>query len=338
MNNNDAMLEPLAIEQQKQIARDLMYFFDAQNSHQIRSQLSLMGLSYAEAFSLAQFFEWAAKHRSHLSYSRIRHHIVGIAKKLTHAGLLYHEGRARSGVLGDQDLFFATRELSSGASRGTLFLGRALGPGYIAHEIQSVLVAITGVTSKGDVAVGTGLHVHPEYMVTCDHVLRDMTIDETLVVNGEEVAVVGRLMNEVPGIDVGVVRIDPPVSVALPDLLFRDAGLLEDVLVAGFPSVPTSTSLLPTFQRGEISQIDVPTYWDTNVDLFSAIARPGNSGGPLITNEGNIVGLVTQSLERERESADRIAVLPFFAAVPACDIRREFEALTSATLPWETYQ
>jgi hypothetical protein len=99
-----------------------------------------------------------------------------------------------------------------------------------------------------------------------------------------------------------------------------------------------STSRFATFQRGEISQIDVRTIWGTNVDLFSAIARPGNSGGSLVTLEENVVGLVTQSLERERESADLMSVLPFFAAVPACDIRTEFEALTSIALPWETYQ
>lgn len=338
MSDHNSVLKPLSIEQQKQVATNLLYFFDPRNSHQIRSQLSLMALAHAEPFSLAQFFDWAAKHRGLPDYSRVRHHIVGVAKNLVRAGLLYHEGKARSGVLGDQDLFFASYELSRGASRGTLFLGKALGPSYIAHEIQRALVAISGLTADQDVTVGTGLHVHPEYIVTCDHVIRDMTVDRTLEVDGVWVSVVDCLKNVKPGIDVGVIRVKPPVPLALPDLLFRDANLLEDVLVAGFPTVPTSTTRFPTFQRGEISQIDVPTFWGTDVDLFSAIARPGNSGGPLVTLEGNVVGLVTQSLERERENADRTSVLPFFAAVPACDIRTEFEALTPIALPWETYE
>ena len=165
-----------------------------------------------------------------------------------------------------------------------------------------------------------------------------MHVDDTLTVNGTKVSVVEYLIDDQPLIDVGVIRFEPPVDVALPDLLFRDAELLEDVLVAGFPSVPTVIERRVTFQRGEMCQLNVPTIWRNNVDLFSAIARPGNSGGPLVTLEGNIVGLVTQSLEREQERADRMSVFPFFAAVPASDVRKQFESLTGIQLPWETYQ
>jgi hypothetical protein len=333
-----SILAPLSVELQKQITIDLLRFFSPLNNGRIRSELSLQALPAIQPLSVGQFFEWARKASTRSNYDRLWHHIIAIIKRMTQCGLLSSEGRARAGVLGDGDLFYAGAERSKGASRGSLFIGRALGSSYIAQEIQKALVAISGITKAGDIAIGTGVHIHQEYVVTCDHVIRDMTVDSTLIVNGAAVSVVKCLLNDTLGIDVGVIRFKPAVPVGLNDLLFRDANLLEEVLVAGFPTVPTTIDRVATFQRGEISQTSVPTMWKYNVDLFSAIARPGNSGGPLVTSEGNIVGLVTQSLEREQEAADPMRMFPFFAAVPASDVRKEFEKLTGEELPWETYQ
>jgi hypothetical protein len=129
----------------------------------------------------------------------------------------------------------------------------------------------------------------------------------------------------------------PAVDVAAPDLAFRDARILEEVIIAGFPTVPTATNALATFQTGEICQIGVETIWKQRLDLFSAIARPGNSGGPVVSGEGNVLGIVTQSLERNKEAVDPMRPLPFFAAVPAASIRDSFNSLTGADLPWEDY-
>jgi len=61
------------------------------------------------------------------------------------AGLLSHAGRDRSGALEESNLYVSAAELSTGAARGQLFLGRALGPAFIAHELEKALVAITGM-------------------------------------------------------------------------------------------------------------------------------------------------------------------------------------------------
>ncbi len=75
------------------------------------------------------------------------------------------------------------------------------------------------------------------------------------------------------------------------------------------------------------------------VELFSAIARPGNSGGPVVSMDGRVVGLVSRSLERPREEADTISPMPFFSAIPADVIRDSFRGLTNGIeLPWETYE
>jgi len=79
----------------------------------------------------------------------------------------------------------------------------ALGASYIAHEIQKVLVATSGVNKKGDVAVGTGVHVHMRYVVTCDHVISDKKVDSRLMVGGRALSVIdhtklGRVTGHMP--------------------------------------------------------------------------------------------------------------------------------------------
>lgn len=75
------------------------------------------------------------------------------------------------------------------------------------------------------------------------------------------------------------------------------------------------------------------------MELFSAIARPGNSGGPVVAMDGRVVGIVTRSLERDKEEADFMAPMPFFAAVPSKLIAQALTELDGGgtSLPWEDW-
>jgi hypothetical protein len=55
--------------------------------------------------------------------------------------------------------------------------------------------------------------------------------------------------------------------------------------------------------------------------------------------DGRILGIVTKSLERQREESDINEPLPFFSAIPSKVIQLVFNELTKGTnLPWEDYQ
>lgn len=140
-------------------------------------------------------------------------------------------------------------------------------------------------------------------------------------------------------IDVGVIFLKEPIAPQLPDLAFRDAAILEEVVIAGYPSVPRSKAPALTFQLGEINGHIPDTLDAYPMDLFSAIARPGNSGGPVVATDGRVVGIVTRSLEREKEEADPMAPLPFFAAVPSKIIAKALADLDSSgtSLAWEDW-
>jgi S1-C subfamily serine protease len=338
-NERHTILGRLSPDAEERLALELLNFFFPPHANSFRVSIGLPPLNPVEPLCIEQFFNWARlTHRSPL-YDRVRPHILNLVKKMTGAGLLSYEGRgASTSVMGNADHYYALHERSSGAIKGNLYLGQVLGAPFIAHKIQKALVAITGRDKTTmDPAVGTGIHVLSAYIVTCRHVVEDMDLDETIHVNGHTARVLECHFDRSSPIDVGAVRISA-VEPFLPDLQFRSASLLEEILVAGYPSVPTTLGGFASFQRGEICQIGVPTMWKNELELFSAIARPGNSGGPLVTLEGNIVGLVTQSLEREKEEKDKLNPLPFFAAVPASDVQLMFKQLTGLDLPWEDYQ
>ena len=139
--------------------------------------------------------------------------------------------------------------------------------------------------------------------------------------------------------DVGIIRIKHERQRRLPDLSFRESRLLERIVVAGYPYVPQSLEPIMTFKTGEIFGKVGKTIDGCGVELFSAIARPGNSGGPVVGLDGQILGIVTRSLERARETADTMPNFPFFAMVPSVQIAKAVSQLPKAEtiIPWEDY-
>lgn len=261
------------------------------------------------------------------------HKIREVAAKLCHANIIQYMG----GNIFDEK-YYLTIELSERQGKGLLWLGRALGPAYIGSEIAKDIACISGKTEAGDLAIGTGVLISDVAVLTCAHVVDDMKVDETIQIGGVEFAVRDVASHEVA--DVGLIFLqEGAVKNKLQDLAFRSAVTLESVVIAGYPTIPTAISTCLTLQSGEICGHVPDTIYKTPLDLFSAIARPGNSGGPVVGLDGRIVGLVTRSLERQREEADAMPPMPFFASVPSQVIAECVKELSNGaiTLPWEDY-
>lgn len=97
-------------------------------------------------------------------------------------------------------------------------------------------------------------------------------------------------------------------------------------------------------QKGEINAIS-KDWNNSDCITISSIVRPGNSGGPVISKRGYIVGIVTQSANAADElSADKEHIkenqsIPFYNAISSTsivDIIRELDD----TIPilFENYQ
>ena len=86
--------------------------------------------------------------------------------------------------------------------------------------------------------------------------------------------------------------------------------------------------------RGEVTNAQVTTFSDQTLFLYSAIARPGNSGGPIISSTGHVVGIVTEEL---KEDADPNSL--FYAGVGAGEIAKAVSELdVSVKVPIEDYR
>jgi len=329
--NRYSILSPLPLDEQKDICIMLCAFFSPQNGNEIRKYLGLP-VQAGRDIPLP-FIEFLKFHKlKGLDLWPKLKRITELATKLKQKNILTSSGHS-----GINECFWFMHELSNLQRLGTLWLGETLGAQFIGNEIYKDIAYITGITSTGDASVGTGTLISPNIILTCAHVLSDMKVDNSVIVSGQK-AEIGKIVFH-GAADVGLIFLKNDTSKHLNDLAFRESAILEEVIIAGYPKVPRSLDPVFTLQRGEISGFMKRTMDKYPFDLFSAIARPGNSGGPVVGLDGRIVGIVTRSLERQKEEADAMVPMPFFASVPSSVIRDCVLELTdnSVAIPWEDY-
>jgi S1-C subfamily serine protease len=138
---------------------------------------------------------------------------------------------------------------------------------------------------------GTGFFITEDgFLVTNDHVVKDATKV--------------RLITSAGTIDAKVVRVDAANDLALlkangnfsplPIAASRTAHLGRTVATIGFPDT-TLQGFNPKLAKGEIASLsgirDDPRYFQISVPV-----QPGNSGGALVDEHGNVVGIVSAKL------------------------------------------
>ncbi len=94
--------------------------------------------------------------------------------------------------------------------------------------------------------------------------------------------------------DLSLMKVDTKPDDVFP-VAINDANLLDDIFVAGFPFGKTVSSSVKV-TKGVVSALTGIANNYSNIQIDAAL-QPGNSGGPIINKEGNVVGVAVAKLD-----------------------------------------
>ncbi|KUL34813.1 colicin V synthesis protein [Streptomyces sp. NRRL F-4489] len=170
----------------------------------------------------------------------------------------------------------------------------ALANGPVAADARRSIVKIVGrAPSCGKILEGTGFVFAPHRVMTNAHVVGGVS-DPTVQVGGEGLQVSAKVVLYDWERDIAV--LDVP-QLRAPALKFagQDATSGKSAIVAGFPE-NGGYDVRPARVRGRIQADGADIYHRGTVDrdVYSlyATVREGNSGGPLLTPQGDVYGVV----------------------------------------------
>lgn len=264
--------------------------------------------------------------------------LARILNEMERTGLLMRAGWwANPAMLGVpmQGQLYVSQGVVSAQTAGHLWLSEVLGIELVIESYNAVTYLIGGGEGK---PAGTAFVLDHTHMVTNRHVIEGLVgpgaFDPTLpgptvFDEGIEVHPSYRPPDAEPAsrptriiahrnIDVAVIEVQFAENEglpALPGMAFRDPKWYDEVCVFGYPYVPGLTERPITVERGQVvnpatEAAGVGGYPRQPTFLTSAIARPGNSGGPIVAKDGRVIGLVVENARYGLTSASARDIQP----------------------------
>lgn len=261
---------------------------------------------------------------------RYQTRIAELIARLENARLLVPVGYGKDIFISKS--YYFLKQATTIEKKGILWLSEALGPEFIKSKYSPFTVQITGVTQSGDEHAGSGLVVGEHWILTCAHVLNDMKIHNQQVFLGQNCRVTNCLPHA--SVDVGLLKVEQSLA-AFASLSFRNPEICETLYTLGYPRVPLARTAPLVMQSGEVTSTGVTLLHGADVFLYSAVARPGNSGGPIISSTGHVLGIVTEELSEESVTL----TIPFHAGLKSDTIKSALNELEpSIIIPIEDYE
>ena len=334
MRERYSHLAPLTIQERQDITLCALRYFSASSQAEVLTKLGkpkLEGKVYP--LSSSDFLEFLKIEKVLEAPDKYTQNIRLLLDLLARIGFLVDIGGHGGGNVMLPRSYYFLKEFTTIQGKGLYSLAEPLGQDFLYSLVAPNIVHITGTTESGDVHAGTGIIMSDNAILTCAHVLKDMAVDNTQIFQDKNLTVLKSLTHD--EIDVGLLYVDGAYlqynTMALP---FSDPIIGKELVVLGYPKIPMASHAPLTMQRGEVTCASFFTTTNDELFLFSAIARPGNSGGPILSKDGHFLGMVTRDLTYEASNFS-----PHFAGVPTSQIAKAVKELDSSLeLPLEDYQ
>lgn len=324
-------LQPLSVRERAELAMHAFRFF---SPVAYSSNLQTLGLPNCtpqsqRPFSILEFLTFLEKTDVLTEPMRYVLPVRTLLDAMEREGMLVMMGLS-SFVMAPKT-YYAFKELTSRENLGISWLAPVLGPEFLHSYHGEFTVHIIG-DSGGAERGGTGFIISDRHVLTCAHVLQEMTVRTQQTFQGIDCEIEACYSHE--SIDVGIIELSKPVLKSSPSIGFRDPLIGERLCLLGYPPVPMSCEAPLILQGGEIVNESVADIRNQKSFLYSAIARPGNSGGPVISHSGHILGIVTE----DRVNPDHPHAL-FYAGISTSTIASAIAELPiCVALPIETYE
>lgn len=334
MSERYSILRPLTMSELEWLTFELLGFFSPLRSSEIRLLLEKpINNGAIIPLSVNNFFEYIEKVKNQKDIRKYHYHVLLLVKKLEQANYLCNAGIDTGFTMGGEKCYYNIKE-STNLQRGNpLWLGECLGLEYILYRTKDFVVPITGKDATGKVGIGTGTLINMDTILTCEHVLTEMSIDETININNKDIKISD--IKPHSKVDVGIIKLSEPVELGF-QTAFGVAYLLDEILTMGYPPVPMTRDAYLISQKGEINSL-VENYDGVEHFVYSSITRPGNSGGPIFTKRGHLVGISARHLEHDTDKDNN--VVPFFEGITSREVVKALRELErDIEIAFEDYQ
>ncbi|MPM61594.1 hypothetical protein SDC9_108454 [bioreactor metagenome] len=152
----------------------------------------------------------------------------------------------------------------------------------------------TSVEEKQSLYSGSGFFITPDVVVTSNHIVKGASRIE--VVYNNDIKLSGVIIGRDDASDLALIRVLGIEPIVTPLTLASSSSMRQGsrVYAVGFP-LPLIMGIEPKISEGLISGTK-GLQGDLRMFQISAPIQPGNSGGPLLNEHAEVVGVVSASL------------------------------------------
>ena len=295
-------LAPLDIDTETLLALQARHFFSPSYQLQARKRPRGQPLTPASGKDFLDFLKQSKTVPD--EPDRYLHQIRGLLERMVANDILVEMGVGGGGsfVMLPKS-YYAFSEISNLRAQGVLWLAKTLGGRFVHRHVSPAIVHVVGENDEGE---ASGIVFDAHHVLTCRHVVSRMDVATEQVFQGKTVTVEGVFSHDT--LDVAVVRVKESLA-TVPGLGFLAPMVSQKVYRFGYSrvpcSIPSSTGISPlVMQSGEVTSESVLVYGRLELFLYSAIARPGDSGGAVVSEDGYVVGMTTELSDARLGKAD----------------------------------